>query len=196
MNNYYVPIVLESTNRGERSYDLWSRLLRDRIVFLGTPINDDIANIVVAQLLFLESEGSDRDINLYINSPGGSVTSGLAILDTIQYIKSPVSTLCVGQACSMAAVLLAAGSKGKRFALPNARVMTHQVRGGTEGTGTDIEIQVKEMIKLKNTLNGLLAQYSGQTLEKVTADNERDYFMSAAEAKEYGLVDEVVSKKK
>jgi ATP-dependent Clp protease protease subunit len=195
MNNYHVPIVLESTNRGERSYDLWSRLLRDRIIFLGTPVDDYVANIIVAQLLFLESENSEQTINLYINSPGGSVTAGLAILDTMSYIKSPVSTLCVGQACSMGAVLLAAGEKGKRFALPNARVMIHQVSGGSAGQATDLEIQVREALKLKATLNNLLAQYSGQTLEKVTSDCERDYFMSAAEAQAYGLVDSVVSKK-
>ena len=190
--NFYIPRVLEQTHRGERAYDIWSRLLKDRIVFLGTEVNDDVANIIVAQFLFLESEDPEKEINFYINSPGGSVTAGLAIYDMIQYLKSPVSTLCLGQAASMGAVLLASGRKGKRFALPNSRIMIHQPSGGFRGQATDIQIHAIEIAKMKKTLNEILAKHSGQTPEKVTKDAERDFFMSAAEAKEYGLVDEVM----
>jgi ATP-dependent Clp protease protease subunit len=190
-----IPIVVEQTNRGERSYDIYSRLLKDRIVMLGTPINDDVANTIIAQLLFLESEDPDKDINIYINSPGGVVTSGLAIYDTIQFMKAPVSTICVGQAASMGAVLLAAGAKGKRFALPNARIMIHQPSGGTQGQATDIEIQAKEILKIRERLNQILANHTGQTLEKISDDVERDFFMSAQESKEYGLIDDVLTKR-
>jgi ATP-dependent Clp protease protease subunit len=190
-----IPIVVEQTNRGERSYDIYSRLLKDRIVMLGTPINDDVANTIIAQLLFLESEDPDKDVNLYINSPGGVVTSGLAIYDTIQFMKAPVSTICVGQAASMGAVLLAAGAKGKRFALPNARIMIHQPSGGTQGQATDIEIQAKEILKIRERLNHILASHTGQTFEKISDDVERDYFMSAEECKTYGLIDDVLSKR-
>lgn len=189
----YVPLpnVLEQTHRGERVYDLFSRLLRDRIVFLGTPIDDDVANIIIGQLLFLESDDPDKDINLYINSPGGSVTAGLAIYDTMQYIRPPVSTICMGQAASMAAVLLAAGEKGKRFSLPNSRIMIHQPHGGAQGQAVDIEIQAKEILRLKQRLNEMLAHHSGRPIEQIEKDADRDYFMSAPEAKEYGLLDEV-----
>jgi ATP-dependent Clp protease protease subunit len=190
--NYYVPMVVEQSHRGERGYDIWSRLLKDRIVFLGTEVNDDVANVIVAQFLFLESEDPEKEINFYINSPGGSVTAGLAIYDTIQYLRSPVSTLCLGQAASMGAVLLTAGRKGKRFALPNSRIMIHQPSGGFRGQATDIEIHAKEIQKMKKSLNEILAKHSGQSVEKVTRDAERDFFMSAAEAKDYGLVDEVM----
>jgi ATP-dependent Clp protease, protease subunit len=190
-----IPIVVEQTNRGERSYDIYSRLLKDRIVILGTPINDDVANTIIAQLLFLESEDPEKDINIYINSPGGVVTSGLAIYDTIQYMRAPVSTICVGQAASMGAVLLAAGAKGKRFALPNARIMIHQPSGGTQGQATDIEIQAREILKIRERLNGILAQHTGQTIQKIAEDVERDYFMSAEETKQYGLIDEVLTKR-
>ena len=190
-----IPIVVEQTNRGERAYDIYSRLLKDRIVFLGTGINDDVANTIIAQLLFLESEDPDKDINLYINSPGGVVTSGMAIYDTIQFLKAPVSTICVGQAASMGAVLLAAGAKGKRFALPNARIMIHQPSGGTQGQATDIQIQAKEILKIKDRLNKILSQHTGKPLERVEQDVERDYFMSAEESKEYGLIDDVISKR-
>lgn len=193
--SYYIPMVLEQTHRGERSYDIWSRLLKDRILFIGTPINDDIANLVVAQLLFLESEDADKDINMYINSPGGSVTAGLAIYDCMQYIKAPVSTLCLGQAASMGAVLLAAGAKGKRFALPRSRIMIHQPLGGAQGQATDIEIQAKEILKMKKLLNEILAKHSGQPVEKIQKDGDRDFFMDAMEAKEYGLVDNVMEKR-
>jgi len=190
--SYYVPFVLEQTHRGERSYDIWSRLLKDRIIFLGTVVTDEIANLIVAQLLFLESEDPEKDIHLYINSPGGSVTAGLAIYDTMQYIRSPVSTLCMGQAASMGAFLLAAGKKGKRFALPHSRVMIHQPSGGFQGQASDIDIHAREIGKMKRFLNETLAKHSGQPIEKVTQDSDRDYFMSAHEAKEYGLVDEVM----
>lgn len=186
-----IPYVLEQTHRGERSYDLFSRLLKDRIIFLGTPIDDDVANIVIGQLLFLESEDPEKDIMIYINSPGGSVTAGLAIYDTMQYVRSPVSTICTGQAASMAAVLLAAGEKGKRFALPNSRIMIHQPLGGVQGQATDIEIQAKEILRLKQKLNEILAKHSGQPVERIEKDADRDYFMGAGEAKEYGLVDDV-----
>ncbi len=190
-----VPIVVEQTNRGERAYDIYSRLLKDRIVFIGTPINDDIANLVIAQLLFLESEDPDKDINIYVNSPGGVVTAGMAIYDTMQFLKAPVSTICVGQAASMGAVLLAAGAKGKRFALPNARIMIHQPSGGAQGQATDIEIQAREILKTKARLNEILAHHTGKSVEQIHADADRDYFMSAQEAKEYGLVDEVITKR-
>ncbi|RYF11466.1 MAG: ATP-dependent Clp endopeptidase proteolytic subunit ClpP [Deltaproteobacteria bacterium] len=191
---YYTPMVLEQTHRGERSYDIWSRLLKDRIVFIGTPINDDIANLVVAQLLFLESDDPDKDINLYINSPGGSVTAGLAIYDTMQYIKPAVSTLCLGQAASMGAVLLAGGAKGKRFALPHSRVMIHQPLGGVQGQASDLEIQAREILKMKELLTGLLAKHSSRPIQQVTHDSDRDFFMAATAAKEYGLIDQVIEK--
>jgi ATP-dependent Clp protease protease subunit len=188
----YLPFVLEQTHRGERQYDIWSRLLKDRIVFIGSPINDDIANVVVAQLLFLESEDADKDIHIYINSPGGSVTAGLAIYDTMQFIKPPVSTLCVGQAASMSALLLAGGAKGKRYALPHTRIMIHQPLGGASGQASDLEIQAKEILKMKQLLNELLAKHTGQESERIEADADRDFFMTAAQAKEYGLVDFVI----
>ncbi|MBK7864679.1 MAG: ATP-dependent Clp endopeptidase proteolytic subunit ClpP [Archangiaceae bacterium] len=190
---YYIPQVWEQTHRGERGWDVYSRLLKDRIVMLGTEIDDDVANAIVAQLLFLESEDADKDISIYINSPGGSVTAGLAIYDTIQYVKPQVSTICIGQAASMAAVLLAAGAKGKRQALPNARIMIHQPLGGMRGQVTDMEIQVKEILRLKKALNTILSKATGQPMEKVEKDVERDYFLSGIEAKEYGLIDEVVA---
>jgi ATP-dependent Clp protease protease subunit len=190
-----IPMVVEQTNRGERAYDIYSRLLKDRIVVLGTPINDDVANIIIAQLLFLDSEDPDKDINLYVNSPGGVVSSGLAIYDTIQFLKSPVSTICMGQAASMGAVLLAAGAKGKRFCLPNARIMIHQPSGGAQGQATDIQIQAREIMKTKQQLNEILSHHTGQSLDKIEKDVERDHFMSADEAKTYGLVDEVIVKR-
>lgn len=192
-----VPMVVEQTNRGERAYDIFSRLLKDRIVFLGGPIDDNLANLVIAQLLFLASEDPEKDINLYINSPGGVVYSGLAIYDTIQYIQPQVVTTCVGIAASMAAILLAAGAKGKRFALPNSRVMIHQPHGGAEGQAVDIDIQAREILRLREIGNQILVKHTGQPLERVERDVDRNYWMSAAEAKEYGLVDEIfVSKKK
>ncbi|HTA77260.1 MAG TPA: ATP-dependent Clp endopeptidase proteolytic subunit ClpP [bacterium] len=190
-----IPIVVEQTNRGERSYDIYSRLLKDRIIMLGTPINDDVANTIIAQLLFLESEDPEKDINLYINSPGGVVTSGLGIYDTIQFMKAPVSTICVGQAASMGAVLLAAGAKGKRYALPNARIMIHQPSGGAQGQATDIEIQAREILKIREKLNKILADHTGQPVSKIEADVERDYFMSAEECKQYGLIDDILTKR-
>jgi ATP-dependent Clp protease protease subunit len=191
-----MPFVVEQTHRGERSYDIYSRLLKDRIVFLGTPVDDDVANVVIAQMLFLESEDPDKDINLYINSPGGSVTAGMAIYDTMQYVKPPVATICMGQAASMAALLLAAGAKGKRSALPHARVMIHQVLGGAQGQASDVEIQAKEILRLKARTNELIAKHTGQPIERIEKDTDRDYFMGAGEAKEYGLIDEVVIQKK
>ena len=188
----YVPIVVEQSSRGERSYDIYSRLLKDRIVFLGGPIDDHVANLVIAQLLFLESEDPDKDIHLYINSPGGVVTAGMAIYDTMQYIKPDVSTICIGSAASMGALLLTAGAKGKRYALPYARVMIHQPLGGAQGQATDIEIQAKEILRMKETLNGILASYTGQPLERVCQDTERDYFMSSEQALEYGIIDSVI----
>ena len=190
-----IPMVIEQTSRGERAYDIYSRLLKDRIIFLGTPIDDLVANTVIAQFLFLEADDPDKDIYLYINSPGGIVTSGLAIYDTMNYIKSPVSTICIGQAASMAALLLASGTKGKRFSLPHARVMIHQPMGGFQGQVTDVEIHAKEMLKMKESLNKILANHTGQPMEKIHDDTDRDYFMSGAEAKEYGIVDEVIAKK-
>jgi ATP-dependent Clp protease protease subunit len=187
-----MPYVVEQTHRGERSYDIYSRLLKDRIVFLGTAIDDDVANVIIAQLLFLESEDPDKDISIYINSPGGSVTAGLAIYDTMQYVKPQVSTICLGQAASMGAFLLAGGAKGKRFAVPNARIMIHQLSGGFHGQGTDIEIQAKEALRLKQKLNEIMARHTGQPIERIEKDTDRDYFMGAGEAKEYGLLDEVI----
>jgi ATP-dependent Clp protease protease subunit len=186
-----VPMVIESSARGERAFDIYSRLLKERIIFLGDQIEDHIANLVIAQLLFLESEDPEKDISLYINSPGGVVTSGLAIYDTMQYLKAPVSTICIGQAASMASVLLAAGATGKRFALPNSRIMIHQGSAGFRGNTPDVEIQVREVMNLTNRLMGILAAHTGQTADKVKKNSERDYFMSAEEAKEYGLIDEV-----
>jgi len=187
-----VPMVIEQTGRGERAYDIYSRLLKDRIVFLGTEIDDTVANTVVAQLLFLESEDPDKDIHLYINSPGGVVSSGLAIYDTMQYIKCPVSTICIGQAASMAAVLLAGGNAGKRIALPNARVMLHQPLGGTQGQATDIEIHTKEILKIRERINDILVKHTGQTRKKIKADTDRDFFMSAEEALAYNVIDKVI----
>ncbi|HYO66927.1 MULTISPECIES: ATP-dependent Clp endopeptidase proteolytic subunit ClpP [Archangium] len=191
-----VPYVIEQTHRGERSYDIYSRLLKDRIVMLGTEIDDDVANVIVAQLLFLESEDPDKDINLYINSPGGSVTAGLAIYDTMQYVKPQVSTICVGQAASMGAVLLLAGAKGKRYALPSSRIMIHQPLGGVRGQATDIEIQAKEILRMRAKLNELIVKHTGQPIERVEKDTDRDYFMGAAEAKAYGILDEVQNPRK
>ncbi len=194
--SYLVPMVVEQTNRGERSYDIYSRLLKDRIVFLGSAIDDTVANLIIAQLLFLEAENPDKDINLYINSPGGSITSGMAIYDTIQVIRPDVSTICVGMAASMGAFLLAAGQKGKRYALPNSEIMIHQPSGGTEGQATDIEIRARRILKMKDSLNQILSERTGQDLEKVRQDTERDYFMTSAEAKEYGIIDEILSRPK
>ncbi len=190
----YVPIVVEQTGRGERSYDIYSRLLKDRIIFLGGPIDDNVANLVIAQMLFLEAEDPDKDIHLYINSPGGVVTAGMAIYDTMQYIKPDVSTICVGSAASMGSVLLTAGVKGKRYALPHSRVMIHQPLGGVQGQATEIEIHAKEILRMKSELNGLLAYHTGQPLETIEHDTDRDYFLTAAEAKAYGLVDEILER--
>jgi ATP-dependent Clp protease protease subunit len=189
-----VPIVIETTNRGERAYDIYSRLLKDRIIFLGAPIDDIFANLVIAQLLFLEAEDPEKDINLYVNSPGGSVTAGLGIYDTMQYVKPPINTICLGQAASMGAFLLAAGTKGKRFALPNARVMIHQPMGGFQGQATEIDIHAREILKIRERLNEIMAKHTGQPLERISQDTERDYFMSAEEAKRYGLIDEVITR--
>jgi ATP-dependent Clp protease protease subunit len=191
----YVPMVVEQTSRGERAYDIYSRLLKDRIVILGSEVNDEVANLICAQLIFLESEDPKKDINFYINSPGGVVTAGMAIYDTMQFIKPDVATLCMGQAASMGAVLLAAGAPGKRAALPNARVMIHQPSGGFRGQGTDIDIQAREMARTKETINNVMAHHTGQTVEKVLADMERDNFMSAEQAKEYGLIDNVITQR-
>ena len=191
-----VPIVVEQTGRGERAYDIYSRLLKDRIVFIGTGIDDVVSNLIIAQLLFLQMEDPDKDINVYINSPGGAVTSGLAIYDTMQFVKPHVATYCVGQATSMGAVLLAAGAKGKRFALPHARIMIHQPWGGVQGVASDISIQAKEILRLRERLNHILSQHTGQSLEKIEKDSDRDFFMSAEEAKAYGIVDEVIIGKK
>lgn len=188
----YVPMVVEQSGRGERAYDIYSRLLKDRIIFLGGPIDDNVANVVIAQLLFLESEDPDKDIHLYINSPGGVVTAGLAIYDTMQYIKPDVSTICIGQAASMGSVLLAAGAKGKRYALPYSRIMIHQPLGGAQGQSTDIQIQAREILRIRETLNEILSRHTGQSVKKITEDTERDNFMSALEAKKYGLIDEVI----
>jgi ATP-dependent Clp protease, protease subunit len=188
-----VPYVIEQTHRGERTYDIYSRLLKDRIILLGTEIDDDVANAIVAQMLFLESEDPDREINLYVNSPGGSVTAGLAIYDTMQYVRPPVATICVGQAASMGAVLLLAGAKGKRQALPNARIMVHQPMGGARGQASDVEIHAREILRMRAMLNDLISKHTGQTLDRVEKDTDRDYFMGAQEAKTYGIIDEVVS---
>lgn len=191
---YYVPMVIEKTGYGERAYDIYSRLLKDRIIFLGGPINDDVANSIVAQMLFLESEDPDKDIHLYINSPGGVVTAGLAIYDTMQYIKPDVSTICIGQAASMGSLLLTAGTKGKRFALPLARIMIHQPLGGASGQSTDIQIQAREILRLREVGNDILCRHTGQPREKIVADTERDNFMTAQDAKDYGLIDDVVTR--
>lgn len=190
-----VPVVVEQTSRGERAYDIYSRLLKDRIIFIGTPVNDLVANLIIAQLLFLESEDPDKDINLYINTPGGEVYSGMAIYDTIQYIKPDVSTICVGLAASLGAVLLAAGTKGKRFALPNSRIMVHQPLGGAKGQAVDIEIHAREILRIRETLNQILSVHTGQPVERISRDTDRDFFMSAEEAVEYGLVDAVLEKR-
>lgn len=187
-----IPMVVEQDGRGERAFDIYSRLLKDRIVFLGTAIDDNIANLVVAQMLYLESEDPDKEIFFYLNSPGGHVSSGLAIYDTMQYIKSPISTVCMGQAASMAAILLAAGTKGKRFALPHARILIHQPLGGFQGQATDIDIQAKEILRLKDELNRILSQLTGKPLAKVINDTERDYFMNSEQAKEYGIIDNII----
>ncbi len=191
-NQYLIPTVLEKTQYGERAYDIYSRLLKDRIIFLGGPINDAVANLVVAQLLFLEHEDPKKDIKLYINSPGGSVVAGMAIYDTMQFVKPDVSTICVGMAASMGAVILTAGAKGKRFALPNSEILIHQVMGGAEGQASDIEITAKQILKMKAKLNNILSKHTGQKVEKIEKDADRDYYMSAAEAKEYGLIDEMI----
>jgi ATP-dependent Clp protease, protease subunit len=188
-----MPFVVEQTTRGERSYDIYSRLLKDRIVFLGTPVDDDVANVIIAQLLFLESEDPDKDVSLYINSPGGSVSSGLAIYDTMQYIKPEVSTLCLGQAASMAAWLLAAGAPGKRYALPHSRIMIHQPLGGVQGQAADIDIQAREILRVREQLNNILVKHTGQNLKKIEKDTDRDLFMTGKQAVEYGLVDEVIA---
>jgi ATP-dependent Clp protease, protease subunit len=190
-----VPIVVEQTSRGERSYDIYSRLLRERIIFLGTGVDDTIANLVIAQLLFLESEEPEKDINFYINSPGGIVTSGLAIYDTMQYIKPEIQTICIGQAASMGALLLAAGTAGKRFALPHARILIHQPMGGFQGQASDIEIHAREILRMRSELNQIFVRHTGQPLERIEADTERDYFMSGDEAATYGIIDEVISRR-
>ena len=191
-----VPMVVEQTGRGERGYDIYSRLLKDRIVFIGTPVDDNVANLIIAQMLYLQSEDPAKDINLYINSPGGSVTAGLAIYDTIQFVKCDVTTYCVGQAASMGAVLLAAGSKGKRFALPNARIMIHQPWGGVQGQASDISIQAREILRMRDRLNEILALHTGKPIETIAKDTDRDFFMSAAESRDYGLVDDVVKSRR
>lgn len=187
-----IPMVVEQTSRGERAYDIYSRLLKDRIIFLGTAINDEVANLLIAQLLFLESEDPEKDINFYINSPGGVVTAGLAIYDTMQYIKPSIATVCIGQAASMGAVLLAAGAKAKRYSLPNSRIMIHQPMGGSQGQASDIAIQAKEILRMKDILNTILSEHTGQELEKIQTDTDRDFFMSGKDAKTYGLVDHVI----
>jgi ATP-dependent Clp protease protease subunit len=188
-----IPIVVEQSSRGERAYDIYSRLLRDRIIFLGTGVTDEIANLIIAQMLFLEAEDSEKEIHFYINSPGGLVTAGLAIYDTMQYIRSPVATYCMGQAASMGALLLAAGEKGKRFALPHSRILIHQVMGSFAGQASDVDIQAKEILRLREKLNAILSQHTGQALDRIALDTDRDYFMSGDEAKEYGLVDQVIT---
>jgi ATP-dependent Clp protease protease subunit len=190
---YLVPMVVEQTNRGERAYDIYSRLLKDRIVFLGTPVDDHVADLIIAQLLFLEAEDPDKDIYLYINSPGGIITSGMAIYDTMKYVKPDVSTICIGQAASMGSFLLAAGTKGKRFATPNSEILIHQPSGGTQGQATDIEIHAKHILRVREHLNQILSELTGQPLEKIQHDTDRDFFMSAQEAKEYGIIDEVMT---
>jgi ATP-dependent Clp protease, protease subunit len=189
-----IPIVIEQTNRGERAYDIYSRLLKDRIIFIGSPIEDNFANLIIAQLLFLEAEDPGKDINLYINSPGGIVTSGLAVYDTMQYIRPDVSTICIGQASSMGALLLASGTKGKRFALPNSRIMIHQPMGGFQGQATDVDIHAREVLKMRERLNEILSKHSGQAIDRIQQDTERDHFMSGEQAKTYGLIDEVIER--
>lgn len=192
-NMQLIPIVVEQSSRGERAYDIYSRLLKDRIIFLGSTISDDVANLVIAQLLFLEAEDPDKEINFYINSPGGLVTSGMAIYDTMQYIKSPVATLCMGQAASMSALLLAAGAPGKRFALPHARILIHQPMGGFQGQATDVDIQAREILRLREDLNEIMSKHTGQPIDRISRDTERDFYMSGIQAKEYGLLDDVIS---
>jgi len=196
IKNYLIPTVIEQTHRGERGWDIFSRLLKERIIFLGSAINDDVANVVIAQLLFLESEDPDKDIMIYVNSPGGHVTAGMAIYDTMQYVRCDVATMCMGQASSMGSFLLAAGTKGKRYALPHARIMIHQPLAGFQGQATEIEIHARELLKTRETLNRLLAKHTGQPIEKIQTDTERDYFMSSAAAKEYGVIDEIFDRKK
>ncbi|HWP90879.1 MAG TPA: ATP-dependent Clp endopeptidase proteolytic subunit ClpP [Thermodesulfobacteriota bacterium] len=191
----YVPIVIEQTSRGERAYDIFSRLLKDRIVFIGSPITDAVADVVIAQLLFLESENPEKDVYVYVNSPGGHVTAGLAIYDTMQYIKPDVATMCIGQAASMGAVLLAAGTKGKRYALPHARIMLHQVLGGFEGQATDVEIHAKEILRVREELNRILAKHTGQPIDRIARDTERDFFLNAKDASEYGIVDAIITRR-
>ena len=191
----FVPIVVEQSNRSERAYDIWSRLLKDRIIFLGGPIDDTVANLIIAQLLFLESEDPDKDVQMYINSPGGSVTAGLAIYDTMQYIKPDVATICLGSAASMGALLLSSGAKGKRYALPYSRIMVHQPWGGAQGQATDVEIHAREILRLRELLNEILAGNTGQSLAKIQQDTERDYFMSSAQAKEYGIIDHLMTRR-
>jgi ATP-dependent Clp protease protease subunit len=191
----FVPIVVEQSNRGERAYDIWSRLLKDRIIFLGGPIDDTVANLIIAQLLFLESEDPDKDVQMYINSPGGSVTAGLAIYDTMQYIKPDVATICIGSAASMGALLLSSGAKGKRYSLPYSRIMVHQPWGGAQGQASDVEIHAREILRLRELLNEILASNTGQALTKIQQDTERDYFMSSAQAKEYGIIDLIMSRR-
>ena len=188
-----IPMVIEQSSRGERAYDIYSRLLKDRIIFLGSAMNDEVANLLIAQLLFLESEDPDKDINFYINSPGGMVTAGLAVYDTMQYIKPDIATVCIGQAASMGALLLTAGTRGKRYSLPNARILIHQPMGGFQGQASDIEIQAKEMLRMKDTLNQILVAHSGKSLEQIQRDTDRDYFMSALEARDYGIIDHVIA---
>ncbi len=190
-----VPMVVEQSSRGERAYDIYSRLLKDRIVFLGTAINDDVANLVIAQLLFLEAEDPDKEINFYINSPGGHVTAGMAIYDTMQYIKCPVATLCMGQAASMGALLLTAGAAGKRFSLPHARILIHQPLGGFQGQATDVDIQAREILRLREELNEIMSHHTGQPIDRINRDTERDFYMSGEQAKEYGLIDDVITKR-
>ncbi len=196
VNDYYIPFVIEKTGRGERQYDIYSRLLEDRIIFIGSPIDDNVANSVIAQLLFLQKENKSQDISIFLNSPGGSVTAGLAIYDTLQFVACPVATYCIGQAASMGAVLLAAGTKGKRFALPHARIMIHQPWGGVQGTAIDISIQAEEILRLKQTLSAILGKHCGKDAEQVGKDSDRDFFMGADEARAYGLIDEIVESKK
>ena len=188
-----IPMVIEQSSRGERAYDIYSRLLKDRIIFLGTAMNDEVANLLIAQLLFLESEDPDKDINFYINSPGGLVTAGMAVYDTMQYIKSDITTVCIGQAASMGAVLLTAGTAGKRYSLPNSRILIHQPMGGFQGQASDIEIQAKEILRMKETLNQILVKHSGKTVDQIEKDTDRDFFMSGEEAKKYGLIDHVIT---
>ncbi|MGQ9654870.1 MAG: ATP-dependent Clp endopeptidase proteolytic subunit ClpP [Thermodesulfobacteriota bacterium] len=190
-----IPIVIEQSGRGERAYDIYSRLLKERIIFLGTPVTDEVANLIIAQILFLESEDPDKDIHFYINTPGGLVTAGLAIYDTMQYVKPPISTLCIGQASSMGAVLLAAGTRGKRFALPHSRIMIHQPMGGFQGAASDIEIHAREILRMREELNEILSRHTGQPMERIREDTDRDFFMTGDQAKEYGIVDEVITRK-